>query len=70
MAALASLETLQLEGRQSLIILVTMEVGRFKSSGLSAILCKYPQKTKSKRPKKAAIGSLYRIRYLSRPKIV
>merc|ERR1719410_2816199 len=36
-AAFASLETLHVFGRQSLIILVTMEVGRFKSSGLSAI---------------------------------
>ena len=36
-AAFASLETLHVFGRQSLIILVTIEVGRFKSSGLSAI---------------------------------
>lgn len=37
MAALASFETLQVFGRQSLIILVTIDVGRFRSSGLSAI---------------------------------
>ena len=39
MATFASLETLQLAGRQSLIIFVTMAVGRFRSSGLSAIVC-------------------------------
>ena len=38
MAALASLDTLQLLGKQSLMILVTIDVGRFKSSGFSAIL--------------------------------
>ena len=37
MAALASFDTLQVGGRQSLMIFVTMEVGRFKSSGRSAI---------------------------------
>ena len=37
-AVLASLDTLQLAGKQSLMILVTMEVGRFRSSGLSAIM--------------------------------
>ena len=37
-AAFASLDTLQDPGRQSFMILVTMEVGRFKSSGRSAIL--------------------------------
>ena len=37
-AALASFDTLQLFGRQSLIIFVTMDVGKFKSSGFSAIL--------------------------------
>ena len=35
---LASLETLQLTGRQSLIILVTIGVGRLRSSGLSAMI--------------------------------
>ena len=37
-AALASLDTLQLAGKQSLMIFVTIEVGRFRSSGLSAIV--------------------------------
>ena len=37
MATLASSETLQLFGRQSLINFDTIGVGRFRSSGLSAI---------------------------------
>ena len=37
-AALASFDTLHVFGKQSLMILVTIDVGRFRSSGLSAIV--------------------------------
>ena len=49
MAAFASLDTLQDPGRQSLMIFVTMEVGRFKSSGRSAISFLSTLKTKTTR---------------------
>lgn len=46
MAVLASLDTLTPSGKDSFMILATIELGRFKSSGRSAIALWYLGKSK------------------------
>ena len=60
MAALASLDTLQLDGRQSLIILVTIEAGRVRSSGFSAIFILFDlESSRSKKGKRKEIVNFF-----------